>query len=200
MKQHLRYFFIVNVILFIILLSFTVHIFNKGFYSQKFEENGAYDSFGKDKVDKINSEVFGYFLLKNDLETDFFNSREKNHLNDVRTLFITGYILLFISFFTLVIFLYFYKHEIFKLFLISGIAGLSIVFIITFLSFIDFNFLFTLFHRIFFKEGTWIFDSGITSMYTYDLFYDMFLRILITSVILFIALISVFFIKNKLKY
>ncbi len=200
MKQYLRYLFIANIILFIILLSFTIHIFNKGFYSQKFEENGAYDTFGKDRTDKINSEVFGYFLLKNDLETNFFNSREKDHLKDVKSLFITGYILFFISFFTLVIFLYFDKQNMFKLLLVSGIAGLLIIFIITFLSFMDFNFLFTLFHKVFFKDGTWIFDSGITQVYTYDLFYDVFFRILITSVVLFIALIIMFFIKNRLKY
>lgn len=196
MKQYLRYFFIANIILFVILLSFTIHIFNKGFYSQKFEENGAYATFGKDRVDKINSEVFGYFLLKNDLETDFFNSREKDHLKDVRTLFITGYIL----FFVLAIFLYFYRQNLLKLLLISGIIGLLTIFIIFFLSFMDFNFLFTLFHKIFFKEGTWIFDSGITQIYTYDLFYDIFFRSLITSILLFITLILALFIKNRLKY
>ena len=200
MKQYLRYFFIVNFIVFIILFSFSIHVFNQNFYSQRFEENGAYDSFGKDEVNKVNSEVFGYFLLKNDLETNFFNTQEKEHLKDVRTLFIIGYILLFISFFTLVIFLYFYRQDVFKLFLISGAVGLFVIAIITFLSLIDFNFLFILFHKTFFKEGTWIFNSGITQMYTYDLFYDLFLRILITSIMLFIALILVFSIKNRLKY
>lgn len=197
MKQYLRYLFVVNAILFIILLSFTIHVFNKEFYSHKFEENGAYATFGKDKIDKVNSEVFGFFLLKNNLETGFFNEKEKEHLKDVRTLFIKGYVLLFISFFILVAL---YKQWAFKLFLASGLAGLLIILIITLLSFINFNFLFTLFHKIFFKDGTWIFDSGIIQVYTYDLFYNMFLRILITSVIFFIALISLFFIKNKLKY
>lgn len=200
MKQYLKYFFIVNIIAFITLFSFAIHVFNLDIYSQKFRENGAYDTFGKDKVDEVNSQVFDYFLLKNDLETDFFNDREKEHLKDVRSLFIIGYILLFLTLIALIFSIYFYKKDVFNLFLISGIAGLSSVFIIILLYFIDFNFLFNLFHEIFFVEGTWSFDSNIVQVYTYDLFYDMFLRVLITSTIFFVMAILAFLIKNRLKY
>lgn len=198
MKQHLKILFIVNIIIFIILLSSAINIFNQNFYSQKFKENGAYDSFGIEEVDKVNSELFGYFLFMNNLETDFFNEEEKEHLKDVRNLFIIGYMLLLISFITLIASIYFYEFS--KLFLISGITGILIILIIIFLSFIDFNFLFVLFHKVFFKEGTWIFDTNITKIYTYDLFYDIFIRILITSIMLFLALILMYLIKNRLKY
>ncbi|MBI2107309.1 DUF1461 domain-containing protein [Candidatus Woesearchaeota archaeon] len=200
MKQYLRFFFIANIIIFVILFSSAFHVFNNEFYSQKFEQNGAYDTFGKDKVDEVNSQVFEYFLLKNNLETDFFDNREKKHLEDVRFLFIAGYILLFLTFIVLILFIYFYRKDLFNLLLISGIFGLFFVTFVVILSLTDFDFLFIAFHKIFFTQGTWSFDSNLVQVYTYDLFYSIFLRILITSTILFLMAILAFLIKNRLKY
>ncbi|MBI4159123.1 DUF1461 domain-containing protein [Candidatus Woesearchaeota archaeon] len=202
MKKYFKVLFIVSFILFIILFSSLVHIFNKGFYSDKFEENGAYATFGKDEVDNVNSEVFGYFLFKNNLETDFFNEKEKEHLRDVRILFLIGYILLFASFLALIIFIYFFKNSLDKLFLLSGLSGLLLLLILILLTFLDYNFLFTLFHEVFFEENSWIFGVGenIVNIYTYNLFYDIFLRIIATVFSLFLLISLICLIKNRLKY
>src|SRR3989344_7679184 len=91
--KHLKIFFFV---LLIILFSSLVNIFNASFYENKFRENGAYEKFGEEAY-IANSEVFDYFVFESRLETDFFNEKEKKHLEDVRNLFIIGYALLLLS-------------------------------------------------------------------------------------------------------
>ena len=96
MKQIKILFFV----LLIILLSFLVNIFDSNFYNEKFKENGAYETFGEEAY-SVNTEVFKYFSFRGELNTNFFNDKEKEHLKDVRRLFIGGYILLLISLFSL---------------------------------------------------------------------------------------------------
>ncbi len=177
-------------------MGFLVNIFNTGFYEEKFKENGAYEKFGEEAY-TANAEVFKYLSLREDLGTDFFNEKEKEHLKDVRRLFIFGYILLLISFFSLS---FIKKTELNEILLKSGTIGFGFVLLLIFLSYFGFNVLFTGFHEVFFKGGTWLFslEENITNLYTFDLFHDLFLRILFTSISLFFLLII--FCMVKIKY
>ena len=115
---------------------------------------------------------------------------------DVRRLFIGGYILLLISLFSLS---FVKKKELNSIFLKSGLVGVAFILLVFILSYFGFNALFTGFHEVFFEEGTWLFnpDENITKLYTFDLFYELFLRILLTSIFLFFLLIIIYMVKVK---
>ena len=191
MKQIKILFFV----LLIILLSFLVNIFDSNFYNENFKENGAYETFGEEAY-SVNTEVFKYFSFRGELNTNFFNDKEKEHLKDVRRLFIGGYILLLISLFSLS---FVKKKELNSIFLKSGLVGVAFILLVFILSYFGFNALFTGFHEVFFEEGTWLFnpDENITKLYTFDLFYELFLRILLTSIFLFFLLIIIYMVKVK---
>lgn len=183
-------------ILFLVFSSLIVNIFNPEYYNSKFKVNGAYEKFGED-VFSVNKEVLGYVAGVRELETDFFSEKEKNHLGDVRVLFLAGYSLFLITFLSL---LFIKKTELSDILFKSGVIGAGFILLLIVLSYINFELLFTFFHQLSFKEGTWLFNANdkIIQIYTFDLFFDLFLRILLTSLALFSF--SILFSRVKVKY
>jgi integral membrane protein (TIGR01906 family) len=123
------------------------------FYSDRFDENNIYDRFDED-IDKEFGKVLDYLLLGGEIDGDFFNSKEKEHLMDVRGLYIISWVLIIVSLIVLIVG-YFRLRK--KEFLDSlGKGGIATLVFILLLSLSNFNNSFIKFHQIFFSNNLWL--------------------------------------------
>ncbi len=104
-----------------------------------------------------------------------FNAREIAHLLDVKLLIqriaLAGWIL----FFAFILLLFFEKHRLFVFF-----SGILLTFIaIASLYLAPFSLSFNIFHRLFFKDGTWLFSQydTLVNTYSFEFFYNIAVRI-----------------------
>ncbi len=115
--------------------------------------------------------TFNYLQTKADLTLNYTYS-EVSHLQDVRTVMhgatVVFYFLILIS--TLIItYSRNNKELLHKFFKYGGLAAIVSLSFILFLFVINFNFLFILFHKIFFPQGNWIFPSNSLLIQTFPL-------------------------------
>ena len=184
-------------VLLVLILPFLIFLlvadfaaFNDSFYKEKFLEYGV----NKKLInpDSMHQKVMDFIEGKsNDLPNDF-NSREQQHLRDVRSvvsaLTIALYalialfiMLLFVSGFTLKINSYI-TNFIGKVLLAGGLLTIIIAALIFVLIKWDFSASFESFHQTFFRAGTYMFDPAremIVNLYPEQLFMDLGVRIAI---------------------
>ena len=194
----------------LILSGFRLIIFNENLYKKEFNKYNIYSNFdSKNVVDKNLNLLINYLKNKDSkLETDFFNKKEKVHLNDVKNL-IQKLIFLFYSFITLLIliisyFIYKKRYKFILKFLILA-SVFTMFFILMFYLLILFNFddTFTYFHLISFDNNIWLLDpetDNLIKMFPQEIFFDMtkiaiFYSFFISFVIL---IISYLFLKKFL--
>ena len=147
-------------------------------------------------------------------EEEFFSQRDKQHMVDVKGLFVKGRFLRDYSFFYIVIFILLlfwkkpFKDQLRKLarYGISiAVAGIAPVLIIVVLMNIDFYKYFTIFHEIFFTNDLWLLDPGtdrLINIFPQDFFTDMafsisYLYIAEMAAILIGSLLILRFVKAK---
>jgi len=118
-------------------------------------------------------------------EEEFFSKRDKQHMVDVKGLFVKGRVLRNFSFFYIVIyilFLFFKKpfknplRKLTRLGIAVATAGIAPVLIIFVLMNIDFYKYFTVFHKIFFTNDLWLLDPAVdrlVNIFPQDFFTDM---------------------------
>jgi integral membrane protein (TIGR01906 family) len=140
-----------------------------------------------------------------EIQTGFFNAREKSHLIDVRGLYEEIYffntVAAITSMICLVLLVYFFKrlaahmpeHEanerykkmLYTLLITTGaiVDGIAVLLAITAFTF-DTSFI--TFHEIFFTSDTWMLNpatDNLIRMFPQEFFYDMFTRIVLMSVV-----------------
>lgn len=188
MNKTLKYIIFVilvlNLIILVYLTSFKLNAFNEKFYGKEFEKYDVYGKFPEHDIDKINSGLLLYLKGRSDsYDKELFNQREISHLEDVKILIgkigIFYYFILIISI-LLIIFLFLLDKKGFMrdISIVSFYSGLSIfIFSLVLVILIVFNFdnVFTLFHRMFFVSGSWIFSSSdsLVNIYPSGFFYDI---------------------------
>lgn len=118
-------------------------------------------------------------------EEEFFSQRDKQHMIDVKGLFVKGLFLRNFSFIYILMFiLLFFRRKPFKgrlrRFAVYGIsiaaAGIIPVIILVILMNIDFYKYFTVFHEIFFTNDLWLLDPAadrLINIFPQDFFTDM---------------------------
>jgi len=189
----------------IIFAPLSFYLYNFNFYNSLYEKNGVYDVLDRNDVAELTENVYDFFKYKRDFEpfqlkngTEYFNSNEISHLDDVRILlrniFIVFYVCLFLLFATLIALIdrnlaVFFKN-------ISTVAVISssvMLFILIMLYFFGNNFisLFENFHYVFFPQGNWAFPEGslIITIFPFGFFYDFFFRLLLSSLLISIILL-----------
>lgn len=201
---------IILIPILLFLLSFKLVIFNENFYKREFLKYDVYDKLSEYNIEKINKDVLDYFknndkLLKN----DFFDEKEKSHLLDVKNLIYTSNFIFYFLLILIIIlfFLLFIKNKknikkyTWNIFYLGGALTFAEVFILWLLSLINFNFLFTLFHKIFFPMGNWMFNTNIIILYPQGFFYDALVRIVFYTLAMGLILILIsLLIRNKKIY
>lgn len=199
---------IVLIIIFIpifIILSNIGHIaFNENFYYKEFQKISS----EIENRQEITSDLIRYFETENKTLILEFTESEQSHLEDVKSLLKTNKIILdivliiLLSAFLALIF-YFKKNiikNISKSLIYSGVITDSLLVILLIIS-INFDFAFTLFHKILFPQGNWTFplDSLLITLYPIQFFVDAAIKIFLNSFIIANILILIGFLLSKIK-
>lgn len=190
---------IISLILFVNLDNIS---FDRSFYHSKFEKYGIYERFNDNKslIDTEFSKVLGYLEgNQNRIESGFFNSKEKQHLKDVKGLFeIERNIIKFniILFIILILFLCYIKRVdiLLKGIMLGSCILIGIIVLLSIFIIFDFNSSFIIFHRLFFSNNLWQLDPGtdnLINLLPKEIFIDIAIRwggLMIISSMLFLVL------------
>lgn len=183
---------IISLILLIYSGSILYAAFDETFYHKEFEKLGVYSALKGYDIISINQNVLDFLAGgKEELTVEFFNSREINHLRDVRAIFSIIISTFFISLVSLILsFIVLFliiknKIKILKFFdrtfMVAALAVVSINVILILALSVDFGMSFAIFHKSFFKENSYSFDplyEKIVVLYPEQLFYDAGIMIL----------------------
>ncbi len=152
---------------FCLLLLLPLHwvAFDLPFYQETFEENGVYTHFGdKELVDSEFAVVLEYAQGKDVVLSDFYNTKEKEHMKDVRWLFWLAQICMGLSYVFLVGMFLVDKHVVRSGFLLGSTFACLFVFGLGLFAFVNFDFLFTLFHKILFRNDLWLLNPATDNL------------------------------------
>jgi len=198
--------------LVIILGSFSLMIFYKGFYIQEYSRLDVYSHVSElqgigrnDSVtmaDDAIDNVLKYFHGSEQLR--YFTPQEQSHMKDVKMLISTMNFIYYTSaIFFIIIFIILYNmlkkdlidfiHKLSKILLYGSITSLIILIIIFLISIFAFEPFFITFHLIFFPQGNWTFDatSFLITIFPEQLFIDITLRIFVFAIIQAIVFLSI---------
>lgn len=187
--------------LIILLGSFSFLLYFNYLYANEFTINGVYDKFGVEKINAENKALLDYFKSEDNLNTDFFNSKEKIHLKDVKELIDKSMILLNIAIIVFTLSLYsLYVRKNYNSMLKSLLISLFslIILLIFFFSLVYFNFsnMFVGFHYLVFNNDLWQLNPGTDNliiMFPEVFFYDFFKFLLILSMLISVFLFILVF-------
>lgn len=207
-KRCIFVFLILSFPVLLILSATLSTINNKNFILDEFEKY----SINVENQNNIADQILDYFKNdKRDLDIYGFDLNEISHMRDVKLVVLKTryffYVVLLIN--ILLLFLsYFYYAEykkeklksIFKKFLnylfYGSILTMALILFLFLLTFLNFDFLFSLFHKAFFPQGNYAFASGLLiTLFPEKFWIDALVRIIgisfIVSLIVFLAVFSV---------
>lgn len=184
---------ILAVFVFLLLIPINLFSFDKDFYFSEFNKYRIYNEFNRD-VNLEFEKVLSYIENGEKIEGEFFNNKEKEHLIDVRRLFIVKDTIIIGSLITLFILSFnLKKKEFLDNLKIGGIATLIFVIILGIISLIDFNSFFIKFHEIFFTNNLWMLNpdtDNLIKLLPKEIFFDILKRSLFLSFILGLIVIN----------
>ncbi|MBI3027337.1 DUF1461 domain-containing protein [Candidatus Woesearchaeota archaeon] len=200
---------ITPLLLFSLILNFVG--FDDAFFNEKFSEYGVQQNVPK--AVSLNENVLKFMTGKSDDLPDEFNEREKRHLHDVRSLLRTASLTLYLLI-TLYIVLLAYSASMLKdrsividfigkILIFGGLF--TILFSATLFLFISLDFImaFDFFHRLFFENGTYVFNPAeeiIVNLYPEQLFMEIGLRITkLVSLVSVVFILAGLMLSFKLK-
>jgi|SRR3989344_3668390 len=204
LNKILKIIFIVSLVLLIISLNFKLLALNFNFYKKEFSKLNVYEKIPD--ADKQALNLINYHNNKEEL-SNFFNDKEKLHLQDVKNLFqklsLMFYISLILSIILLAYFIYTKKYKIIYFsFLIVGIL-IFILIILFLIPLTNFDKTFTQFHLILFSNNLWQFNpetDNLVNLFPLQFFYDITKQIIINTIISsFILIILALILKFKLN-
>ncbi len=181
-----------SIFLILVLLPINIFPFNEGFYKLE----------GNEKIEF--SKVLNYLENGAEVESDFFNSKEREHLRDVRMIFLIIDALLIISILSLFISSYILKKKEFLDGLMKGgYISLGFVVILGLISFLDFNFIFIKFHEIVFTNNLWMLDpnkDNLIRLLPQEIFFDILKRSLLLSFVGSLSLLFISFSQKSFRF
>lgn len=139
----------------------------------------------------VQKEVINFLDNQQDLASNI-TSEEKSHLSDVQEVMKTVDIFFYLLLLACTLIITFCLPDrvcLNKLFLYGGLATFGLITIFLLLVFLDFGWLFSLFHQFFFPQGNWLFPANSFLIQTFPLTFF----ISATSKIISLTLISASF-------
>ena len=212
-------------LLALLLSSIHMVIFNPSYFEKKFTQNNTSEVVGVSESDlyQANQILFEYVVDKRDnmdfnivvngFEESYFNQREKDHMVDVKALYVNSVTVrnsaYSVAFFSFMLLFFVYKTKSFNVYRRGLYEALtlmgSFIAAIAFYAMIDFDAFWTSFHQVFFTNDLWLlnpFTDRMIMMYTLDFFYGMVFNIFILIALSFIGysiMLHLDLIKGKLK-
>jgi len=189
------------------LLNFRFIAFDKSFYKEEFLKYGVYSRFPDHNIDDINSNLLSYLKGDAELETEFFSQREKNHLSDVKALIQFFIFLLYSSLIVFIILLtaliFISKQQIYSVYVLifGGILTLIDTILFYILIRINFSFIFSTFHKIFFEADSWLFTAtdNLINLYPIGFFYDITAKIIINTLVSALLLVIIGLVIRRVR-
>lgn len=156
-KQKQEFFLFFLIPIFIILLSFHLVVFNSYVYKTIFKKADVYQNLGKEIADGESKNIINFLLNKSEL-SNFFNQKEKSHMTNVRELIyklLNIFYIIALLIIPMVLSLGFLpfntiRKSLFLTIILIVLLGLILI--------SNFNMAFSGFHKIFFKEDSYIFS------------------------------------------
>ncbi|MFH1399817.1 MAG: DUF1461 domain-containing protein [Candidatus Woesearchaeota archaeon] len=183
---------VISTVYLIVCINLFLVMFNLGLYQQEFEKLHTYEKIAN--ADAVALDMIKYLKSESAIITSgAFTKNEVDHLRDVRIIVQRLQIL---SVIMLLIWGGVVFRRNFKILASAMVySGIFLVMLIAalFLMANNFEWLFVKFHLIFFPQGNWMFsnESSLIRLFPKQFFVDMFtnilLRVLVCSVILFVA-------------
>lgn len=178
-----------------------INTFNKKIYLESYEKNRIEYISDKslEELDTATESLFIYLKDKGDEKAlePYFNTKEIEHMKDVKGLFNGGYTIKFLSLLISTIILIYSivnrKVEIGKGFFKGIFIWWAMIFLLLLSTLLDFNKYFTYFHLIFFDNDLWLLDPEtdlLIQMLPEEFFISIFKRIML-SFSLFLAIIQI---------
>lgn len=208
----------VLLVIIIFLIPLRAYIYNSGTYMNLYEKNDVFSEIDKDDAIKLTAGIISLLRYGSNIDEfrlkssySFFTSDEISHLYDVRILIqkflITLYacIVLFLIFAFLIIqkSVLSYLKNISNIFIGSSCIVILLILLLYFFS-SNFIFIFERFHHLFFPQGNWAFPEGslLITLLPLNFFYDFFIKILVTAMIISVILLLtgiIFYIIYRIK-
>jgi len=196
MQKQLKILLIIVLALVPIFMSTYLYAFNESFYAKAFVKHGVDKALPETDLNEYNHQVLQYLKGKQDAmpTTLPLTEKEIQHMKDVQGVFSLFFVLFWIVdvlILVLIFTIYYKSRENYKVILKSSFffAGLYslIAFVVLAVSFaLFFNSAFSFFHKIFFEGDSWLFPPGSTliTLYPTGLFFDIFLKVLLTTLVI----------------
>jgi len=158
-------------------IAVAAYAFNLQFFASEFEKNDTYQcvNIEKSELDMVAAQLIGYIggweselnisAVVNGEERMFFSEREIEHMADVKAIFDVFKIIALIAACILIVCIICYKRKgnvrmLAKYMLITILSVTSAMLLFVILCIIDFNSMFTLFHKVFFTNDLWLLDPA----------------------------------------
>lgn len=201
----------ITLVFTVLFTSLQIISFNRLFYQEKFDQYGVYTEFEGNKtlVDNEFDYVLSYLEgSEKEIKSTFYNEKEKRHLKDVKQLFQTARVLLWLSI-GLLVMLGFYLLRIEQMSvllrgLILGSASLLGLILLLLVSVIlQFNASFVVFHKLLFSNNLWILNpatDNLINLLPQQIFYDLAFKLAVIIILIStLVLIGSYVIKRYWK-
>ena len=222
MKKILRPMAFLTIALLIFSSVFLVNLFywatNSSFYEKEQIEHNVSSVAGlsQQQINSINKSIISYLTLRtdnlnikhitNNEVASVFSEKELIHMQDVRKLFIYGYIFLgtaILILATIIVKILIKKAYkcLTKITVVTPLVLVAITAVIITVVLIDFNYWFTIFHKISFTNDLWLLDPNtdiLIQIMPLHFFTSMFTNITITSIISMILMMVIGYVSSRL--
>lgn len=207
--------FIVFLPLAILITILQYYSYNQDFYIKEFERYEASEVTGmiEEDLNRVSNRLISYIkddakdlnmqAIINGEPREVFGQREKQHMVDVKELFIRAHnlrsmawILVLAALITILIASKRKKEDIYRGLLWSGIIPILLMLILYILINIDFHRYFTYFHKIFFTNDLWLLDPKrevLIQMLPLEFFMNISMRIIGWFLVILIGITSISF-------
>lgn len=204
MQKALYYLSILLVLIIIILLNFRFIVFNERYYNKEFTKLGIKNIFQENDLKSRLSNLLNFFKDKEDLNSGFFNQKERLHLVDVKKLINYSFKVLYSSLILMILFLIIIRDKRLILnILVYGPSSAVLLILLLFLIFsLNFSYAFLNFHLITFSNNYWQLNpetDKLIVMFPEEFFYDITIKILFNGLITSLILLCMSYIF-KLRY
>ena len=214
----------IAMILILLVTSVDMNCFNIDFYTNQYKELHTAQrlSLSEDDLIKATDVLLDYLrserddcnvtIVKNKVETEAFNEKEKTHMVDVRALYQFALNLRLISIIVFVVsllYLWFYDKQIPLFALSSAFVKISILFMMFFAflgiwAYVDFDAFWTMFHEVCFTNDLWLLNPVtdlMINLFPSPVFSALVFKILFYFLAPFIGLFigAIIYMKKKLK-
>ncbi len=179
--------------------------FDKSFYVQQYKKNNLYAHFSREEADKVTDKLLSYLRYEKmnvQIDTPFFNDKEKRHLVDVKDLLQkeSFYCTVLTFIFVLVVIILYFSNDLRitsritygTLFFNAGVVGLSMMLTLGILSILNFSMVWTSFHRLVFSNNLWMLNPATDNLIV--LFPEAFFNAVVTKLFILMGVVYLFII------